>query len=76
MNLAENDKAYRLQKVTEDCLQLQSEVMILGKERERFIIEREEFERQIEEFDRMEKEYAMVAREREEMAEEVRGLRG
>ena len=60
MHMAENDKSYRLQKVTEDCLQLQSDVMILTKEKERFLLERDEFEKQIEHFDALEQEYQIL----------------
>jgi len=41
----DQDKNYRLQKVTEESLQMQSDLIILTKEKERFMLEREEFEK-------------------------------
>ena len=41
------DKNMRLQRLTEEQVVMQSEIVCLGKERERWALERDEYERQV-----------------------------
>jgi hypothetical protein len=43
----DQDKNFRLQKLTEENFQMQSEIVILSKERERYQLEREEYDKHI-----------------------------
>ena len=47
MHAQDNDKNFRLQRLTEENLQMQSEIVVMGKERERYLIEREEYDKHI-----------------------------
>ena len=70
----DQDKNYRLQKVTEDLLQLQSDLVILTKEKERFLIERDEFDKQLQHFDVLEQDYNQLALEKEDLIDQTRNL--
>ena len=70
----DQDKNYRLQKVTEDLLQLQSELVILSKEKDRFLIERDEFDKQLQHFDVLEQDYNQLALEKDDLIDQTRSL--
>ncbi len=70
----EIDKNFRLQKITEDSLQMQSEIMVLNKEKERFIIEREEFEQQMSQIEVIEQEIGQLTQEKMDLIEANRRL--
>ncbi len=67
----DQDKAYRLQKLTEDSIQMQNDIMVMTKEKERFAFEREDYERQIGELQEVHEEYKKVAEQKQDLQEKL-----
>ena len=70
----DQDKNFRLQKLTEENLQMQSEIVILQKERERYQLEREEYDKHIFQIDQLEQEYNNLALEKQDLIDQNRRL--
>jgi hypothetical protein len=53
-----------LQRLTEEQVVMQSEIVCLGKERERWGLEREEYDRQVHQLEILEQDYNNIALEK------------
>lgn len=57
----------RLQRLTEEQVVMQSEIVCLSKERERWALEREEYDRQTQQFEVLEQDYNNIALEKQDL---------
>ena len=65
--MQDQDKTMRLQRLTEEQVVMQSEIVCLSKERERWALEREEYDRQTQQFEVLEQDYNNIALEKQDL---------
>lgn len=51
IQINDQEKSYRIQKLTEDQIQMQNDMLVLTKEKERLSYERDDYERQLQHYD-------------------------
>ncbi len=55
--MSEQERQFRMQKLTEDSIQLQGDVLIITKEKERIQFEKDEYERRLIAYERLDEEH-------------------
>ena len=62
--MQDQEKNFRLQKLTEESIQMQSDILVMGKEKERLQFERDEYERQTKQLESIQEEYKLLMNEK------------
>ena len=76
MQLVDQDKNFKIQKLTEDSIQLQSDIHVLSKEKERLMYERDEQERKVRQIEPFMDEVKKLQNEKAQFLDQVRKLEG